>query len=52
MKLHVYYDDIKKTFEGNDIHKLFGKAKKDKLYEEHQKITFELEDEEVDEDGN
>lgn len=49
MKLHVYYDDIKRTFVGDDARELFGRARNNKLYEKHNTITFELED---DEDGD
>lgn len=50
MKLYVYYGDIKKTFEGDDAFKLLERARKHKLYKEHDTITFELE--EVDEYGD
>ena len=44
MKLNVYYDDIKKTFEGDDHLELFRMAREDRLYELHGTITFELEE--------
>lgn len=50
MKLNVYYGNIKKTFKGDDASELFDKARKHRLYKEHNRITFELE--EVDEDGD
>lgn len=49
MKLNVYYGNIKKTFEGDNASELIRRARKDKLYKEHNTITFEAE---VDEYGN
>ena len=51
MKLIVHYDDEVKVFEGNDIHKLFGRARRDALYESSKRIDFDLV-EETEEDGN
>lgn len=50
MKLNVYYGNIKKVYEGDDVFELFDKARHCKLYDDSNEITFELE--EVSEDGN
>lgn len=44
MRLIVYYGNIKKTFEGDNVFDLFDKARNHKLYEESQEIIFELEE--------
>lgn len=49
MKLNVYYGKIKRTYKGDDASELIREARRNKLYEEHDTITFDLE---VDEDGD
>lgn len=50
MKMYVYYDNEKVTFEGDDPIKLMEKARKHRLYKGSSEIIFELE--EVNEDGD
>ena len=44
LKLNVYYDDIKKTFEGDNPFRLIRIAREDKLYDLHRTVTFEFEE--------
>lgn len=50
MRLNVYYDEMLRTYEGDDEIELIRKSRKCDLYEKSRVVTFELE--EVKEDGD